>query len=340
MELAQLTRRKAERSSSLTLRLILGLWRMWAHLKPRDWWDDGATTAVAGRGALLVDRALTQARNESGAYVRSFFRGQRTELLLPRDTALYPRSGVTPAEVYERPAKEYRWVTSQGASHAEALEQARTRLEEIAEADVARAISDAEQQFYSRIPAVIGYRRVVHPELSRGGVCGLCLAAATRFYTVGELLPIHDRCACGTAPITAADDPGIRLNRDDLDRLYAQAGSTSAADLSRVRVREVVHGELGPLLTREGHNWKGPAESGSAAYRKPTFADEVAKWERQLAVSEQMADAIGALIRDGQATGQVVFQGRDMRISDSASALKYHRGLITKYREKLVALAA
>ena len=34
------------------------------------------------------------------------------------------------------------------------------------------------------------YRRVIHPELSKGGTCGLCIAASDRIYFVDDLLAL------------------------------------------------------------------------------------------------------------------------------------------------------
>ena len=113
----------------------------------------------------------------------------------------------------------------------------------------------ASQQTLVRAAAkderIIGYRRIIHPEKSDGGVCGLCVAAANQVYRVTELLPIHNRCKCTIAPVTTAHDPGHTLNRDDLDKLYEHAGgTTSGAALKRTRYQIEHHHELGPVLTR------------------------------------------------------------------------------------------
>ncbi len=49
--------------------------------------------------------------------------------------------------------------------------------------------------------------------------------------------------------IVGDEDPGVRINREDLERLYAAAGSTSGDDLKRIRVTVNEHGELGPILS-------------------------------------------------------------------------------------------
>ena len=76
---------------------------------------------------------------------------------------------------------------------------------------------------------ILGYRRIIHPELSRGGTCGLCIArrgsAVSRQRADADpqplLLPI--------AAVTEDHDPADVLNKADLTQLYSDAGGTSAA---------------------------------------------------------------------------------------------------------------
>lgn len=85
--------------------------------------------------------------------------------------------------------------------------------------------------------AIRGYRRVVHPEISQGGACGLCMVASTQFYHIPDLRPVHQRCHCDVVPVTRDSDPGSSMNKLDLGDLYeAAANSTNAVDLKRVRV--------------------------------------------------------------------------------------------------------
>jgi hypothetical protein len=100
---------------------------------------------------------------------------------------------------------------------------------------------------------------VLRPELSDDGACGLCIVAADRVYTVGTLMPIHPpTCRCQTMPIVGDLDPGYSLNRADLERLYADAGSTNAEELRRTRYRVDMHGEHGPVFSRQGDAFRGP----------------------------------------------------------------------------------
>lgn len=127
-------------------------------------------------------------------------------------------------------------------------------------------------------PKVIGYRRVVRPELSMHGPCGLCVVAATNWYTKSSLQGIHHLCKCVTLPVTADQDPGFRWNQEDLrrhlDTIYGAAGgSTRGKDLKRVRVKITEHGELGPILewrAKNGWTRKSNFVAHRPKYIKPT----------------------------------------------------------------------
>jgi hypothetical protein len=60
---------------------------------------------------------------------------------------------------------------------------------------------------------VTGYRRVIHPELSKSGTCGLCVAAADRIYYVDDLMPIHTNCVPPWARIAAHQVSGVTRRR-------------------------------------------------------------------------------------------------------------------------------
>lgn len=152
----------------------------------------------------------------------------------------------------ERPARGFRWRESVGDSPEDAQRFSITRLDDVIDGNLVIAQRDAEHQVLNAKTragrVIIGYRRIIHPELSAGGVCGLCVAASDRVYKREALRPIHLRCKCTSAPVTAKYDPGQPLNSSDLARLYTDAGSTSAADLKRTRYT-ITYNELGPVLT-------------------------------------------------------------------------------------------
>lgn len=129
----------------------------------------------------------------------------------------------------------------------QAITSALEEVESVAEDALDEVVLDASTQHGDAIntresaagrpPKVIGYRRIVHPDRSVGGVCGMCIVAATRIYKRGDLRKIHDNCKCTVAQITAASDPGDALNKLDLPGLYRQADGTGRADLKRTRYK-------------------------------------------------------------------------------------------------------
>ena len=119
---------------------------------------------------------------------------------------------------------------------------------------------------------VIGWRRVIRPELSRHGSCGLCVVAATQWYTRGDLQAIHHLCKCATLPVTKSADPGLRWNAEDLrrnlDEIYGAGGGTAGKKLKRIRVAVREHGELGPMLAYSAKRGWTPIE-GFEPYTPP-----------------------------------------------------------------------
>lgn len=110
-------------------------------------------------------------------------------------------------------------------------------------------------------PGIIGYRRLIHPELSESGTCGLCIAAADRIYKTSQLMDIHEHCKCTVGLIISGQpDVGNGLNRAQLRELYSLAGGTGKTKLAKVRYRRNRHGELGPVLGFARHEFRGPED--------------------------------------------------------------------------------
>lgn len=124
------------------------------------------------------------------------------------------------------------------------------------------AQSSIRDAVYEASPQATRYRRVVHPELSKGGACGLCIVASTQIYTRPDLKPIHDRCHCDVLPIVGEVDPGHALNGLDLGSLYEAAGdSTHGWNLKKVRVKAGEIVKTAPSPASED----GPASGGKRA---------------------------------------------------------------------------
>jgi hypothetical protein len=141
---------------------------------------------------------------------------------------------------------------------------------------------------------VVGYRRVLHPELGSGGPpCGLCVVASTRLYHIEDLMPIHARCRCSVAVVTKQNDPGQQLNDDDLKTLlgtvYQAAGGNTRAQLKTVRVEYAEHGELGPIIVNATQNFRGPDD-----FARTQSQDQEKRWLAELeSLQEQLIGLVG-----------------------------------------------
>lgn len=212
-----------------------------------------------------------------------------------------------PGAAYGRAADSYRYdVLARGMPEEQAHAKALTRAATIARTDIALAIREQWRAGLINRSMVTGFRRILHPELGNGGPpCGLCVVAADRVYRKEELMAIHNNCRCEPLPIVRGyGDPGLRLNEDDLERLYAAAGaaearfrgreptgderSTYAKFLLRTNVAIAEHGELGPVLVDADQAHRGPAQAAATKSRDPavTLRAQLDSYEQTLPVLE------------------------------------------------------
>jgi hypothetical protein len=223
------------------------------------------------------------------------------------------RAGITPAGVYGRVADAYRFQQAQIDKAATGvLDGSTTTVPDLvppihAALDRAEQVTNLSTQLVARDQArasltaqeqqglITGWRRVPHPELSKGGTCGLCWAASTRIYKTGELMPIHHDCHCLPMPVTAGHDIGSIINDQDLGALYGDAGSTDAAALKRTRYRVDEHGELGPLLSPAGEPIRTARQARAAENRPPARPNTAA--ERRGNLQRKRAGLAPALTR-------------------------------------------
>jgi hypothetical protein len=298
--IAQMTQRHADQRASIILRLVKLLLGMWGGFD--GWYDETLVDGQAARSAQMVDAANARARNLARSYMSSVLTemGAAPEAI-GKVIDSYPRIGVSSMAAYTRPARQFVYARSQGATIEEARLVATRRVEALATQDVKLADRDeaanvmAAAARNTRARKVTAFRRVIHPELSKTGTCGLCLVASQRVYRVGDLLPLHGpSCNCDTLPIVKGDDPGFRLNEDDLKSIYAAAGSTFADDLLNTRITINEHGELGPVLVKQGDNFRTAEDAGRPAYVKPTPASIR---EAQEAARDEVAEKLAAAQR-------------------------------------------
>lgn len=270
--LAALTDGHSNLLESLITSLLGQLVTAWAGFD--RWHDPNLVAGQAARSAQLVTAALPAVRQQARAYHSAVLRDLGTKPgRLPAITADYPRANITPFEVYQRPATAYAYAGSRGLTAYEAAVDARARLAVLAESDLRAANRDEAQRVYVATPQVTGYRRIIHPELSRSGhgTCGLCVVASQRIYRVKQLQPLHfPSCHCDTAPVLEGADPGHALNEDDLATLYAAAGGTAGDQLRATRVQFTEHGELGPVLVAEGDHFTSAKDLDLTPWKKPT----------------------------------------------------------------------
>ncbi len=244
---------------------------------------------------------------------------------------------MTTAGVFERPAAQFRYIQSQGG--LDAAGRSEQRIDDLVDTNLMLAQRLAQQQVLAqavnlddtgkhrgkRGATITGYRRVIHPELSRGGTCGMCIAASDRIYKVAELMPIHANCKCTIAPITETHDPADDVNVADLNRLYKEAGGTSVAHLKRTRYQVDEHGELGPVLVPQ-RKYKARTP-GSKTRAGNTGISPDAKRESKADVAARHLPLLKKSLADLRARG----------LAENSPQISYHLAQIAKFEAELAA---
>lgn len=236
------------------------------------------------------------------------------EISLPPDL----RIGVTPQREWNRPAEQARIMRLLGADEFQANEIALQRAEQQVRMDLILARREAEKEMWGVSGDIIAYRRILRPELSVGGPCGLCIVAASRVYHKSDLRDLHNECRCDVLPIVKDGsgeilDPGFDLNRDDLDALYEAAGGSNRQGLQRVRLKHVEHGELGPILV-------------DGRYKTRTQSD-VADLSKRRMDPQRIYDAQVKVIAEYE---KAVAAGRTPQFD-----IEFHRRMRDKYAKRL-----
>jgi hypothetical protein len=244
------------------VRLLRLLWRGVENPYDRDEVEQFTRSA-----SVAVVRARRYASGVSDSYMRQVLDLMEvTYAGLPEPVPAEPR-GIPLTKEYERPAKVYRRARLLGLDKLLADDRAIARAEQLATMDVALAARDARASRLALAENVVGWRRLVHPELEAvpghppGPVCGLCLVASDRIYRKLDKQQLHEFCRCTIAPVTATNDPGADLHAENLRRIYADAGNaTDRQSLAKTRYRVELHAELGPVLVNAKHAFRGPGD--------------------------------------------------------------------------------
>lgn len=241
-----------------------------------DWYDHAQITRWATDLAERIQTYMGIMAESADAYIAKQVEMITGKVFDPAGaipTGDGVRRGVTHPGVYGRVADKFRYWQAQWDKQMAALPgggelpSARptdlllTRLDQTAQTDL--LLTGRNQAQRTLIKAaddglITGYRRVLHPELTTEGDCGLCIAASTRIYHVEHLLPMHPGCHCTPMGITEDHDPGGAINDADLARFYRDAGAgrtggyaNNAENLRKTRYRIDEHGEFGPVLAPE-----------------------------------------------------------------------------------------
>lgn len=213
------------------------------------------------------------------------------------DSAPDPIADPSPASLDEAEV-ERRWTEIvddlQDDTSDAAWEKAIADAERIAQ----ETLDDTSQRSRARALAASGaklFRRVIHPELAKGGTCGLCVAASHRLYHIADLKPIHEGCHCTVTPATDENDPGREINDADLQLVYDEAGTTDGRTLKQVRVTA---DDTGDLTVVQGRKKNGKASTQATGDSAPIAAFDGAlsarsdKWLRhQIALTEGLKDS-------------------------------------------------
>lgn len=293
-----------------------------------NWYDDGKVAKFKEDAAAVVGEAEAAVAELTLHYLDQVL--DEFGVIPPETPAPTVFRRVDPMTEWERPAETFRYLVANGTPRDEAQKQAATRAEVLTLDDVSMAQRVATVDKLSAVPEVLGYRRIIHPELSTGGTCGLCAVAADRRYHVADLMPVHARCHCGVLPFTAEHDPGLSLNAADLRHLYESAGGSTAGEpLKRVRVRVSEHSELGPQLVlatdtaAKPSGDEGPAATAPIPPRLEDLSDPeledalAAAWE---AGDQDEADRIMRAVDERESARTALPRSRAAQYTEAATA--------------------
>lgn len=228
----------------------------------------------------------------------------------------------TTQEIFNRPARTYRFEQSRGGSVEVAESAALRRIDSLVDDNLMLTQRLAEHEALAQAAdldsRVIGYRRVIHPELSRGGVCGMCVAASDRMYKIRDLKAIHARCKCTVAAVTREFDPADHLNTVDLERIYGDAFGNTVRDLKRTRYQVDAHGELGAVLVPK-------------AKRKSRTKADLPKRDANATSPEASAEFALKQISVMEATLERLLAAG---VGEDNAAVQYNRRMVAQFREK------
>ena len=209
------------------------------------WYSDRDVADLGHRIGGIVVPTLRVAASQQDAYLAQIasMSGRTYRPIGPVDVAALRRN-TTFDKAYQRLGEQYRFQRSQGDGPDRALAVTQNRAAVMNEMDVALA-SRAQSQAFMTKRGITEYRRVIHPEMSRGGSCGMCIKASEHLQRAADPMPLHGRCRCTEVPVVGKFDIGHALNLSDLESARQQGLPVDGESF-----RVVDHAETGPILTR------------------------------------------------------------------------------------------
>lgn len=349
---------------------VQSAWKMFKSMSPADWWNDAVTQGVS---AYVVQKqmAFVKAMRRLGISYADIMLGLVNKPVsgeIPE--YIVTRNNTDPWAVALRPVNAYRHLAVADPSIAPLawdnladdvqravdswFDAALEQLQDNADTDGQIGVTRAALERFSG-SGVTKFRRVIHPELSKTGTCGLCVVASDRLYNVGDLLPLHSNCKCGVVPVTERSDPGSGLSQSDLDKVYkkawdalsdkrrqklidlGQSYTTYGKDLMKVSVRYKTDSEIGPVLERDEGTLNTVPSRGSEEWKTP----DRKMTENQLKRMYDRALAFEPMYQQVYDTGKPVsfrYDGRTYTFKPSNhlnQAWVFHRSLISNLRVSL-----
>lgn len=215
--------------------------------------DERAAQRFATAAAVLSRAAQTETVASVDGYLALIL--ETPPIGLNPDTLTGPavRAGAEPFDVYLRAIVTARAALAAHTLFTEAMTQGRNRAMAAVQTDVALAQRASMAETAEAVDEINGYRRVL-----TGASCAFCAAAADQEYRSGDLMPIHDRCDCGVAPIIGRRDPAKALNDTQVANLReTTAGEAEARHLTvdedgKVHLPQIAVHEHGELFTGGG----------------------------------------------------------------------------------------
>lgn len=172
--------------------------------------------------------------------------------------------GVPAMDVYKRMGPTVWRSLASGAPLAAAVASGLSRALSTADTDLQLAKTHSSKYVLQRSDTITSYMRV--PE---GDACDFCLLASTQRYHSDDLMPLHNRCECDVDPFQDSGPDGrggqviddeLRASLKDKGVVVYRGEGKSADFYGEVEGRPVAvaveqHGELGPVLTRQGDHF-------------------------------------------------------------------------------------